>query len=198
MHLDISIFAGKTGDMMKLMTPRLVFLTVTIFVAALSRLLPHPPNFTAMGALALFGGALVDNRVWRYLLPLAALFISDLILNNVIYPPTTGFRWFTPGAAFIYGGFIAIVLLGQVMIRKVSAPRVLLASVSASTVFFLITNFGDWARGLYPQTAEGLLLCYEAGIPFFWNTLAGDLFFSTVLFGGYALAKMRFPQLARA
>ncbi len=168
-----------------------------ICLAALSRLLPHPPNFTPIGAIALFGAAHISRTVFAFLIPFLALWVSNLFLNNVIYAQMypefySGFVWFGAGSEWIYLSFAAIVLLGMFMLKKVSVQRLLAGSLLASVIFFLISNFGTWlTAGMYPPSMEGLIACFTAAIPFFWNTLAGDLFFTGVLFGSFYLIHNR-------
>lgn len=160
---------------------------ILIMVAALTRLLPHPPNFTPLGAIGLFGAAYLQRRWLAWIVPFAALFLTDLLINNVIYSAYfTSFAWIT--SWYIYAAIGLVVLLGYGILRnRVSPQRVVMASLGASVVFFLVSNFSTWAQTtLYPKTAGGLLSCYAAGLPFFGNTLIGDLLFSAVLFGGYA------------
>jgi hypothetical protein len=170
-----------------------------ILFAALSRFLPHPPNFTPIGGMALFGAAYFSRKYLAFLIPIAAMWLSDLALNNLVYAKAYpefygGFSWF--GSVYVYAGFILIVLMGMSLLKKVTPVHLLGASLTASVIFFLITNFGSWlADPLYPKNATGLASAYIAGIPFFWNTLLGDLFYTAVLFGGFALVGKRFPQI---
>ena len=166
---------------------KIVAITGIIGLAALSRLLPHPPNFTAIGAIALFGGAMYKHKIWSFIIPLIALWASDLIINNALYGSYyEGFAWLTPGAAWIYLGVIAMVIIGILRIRKIGIKSIAIAGISASLVFFLLSNFGAWmVSGLYPPTFAGLMSCYVAGLPFLLSTMAGTLFYSGVLFGGY-------------
>jgi hypothetical protein len=173
---------------------------LVICVAAVTRIIPHYPNFTAVGAAALFSGAyLRKNSAW--LIPVIALFISDLFLNNLIYAQEfpnnyDGFVVFEPSSLWIYGAFIAIVWIGSRFVRKGKILTIIGTSVGASVIFFLVSNFSAWlGSALYAKTAGGLLMAYAAGIPFFWNTLAGDFFFVAIFFGGYALAKSVIPKL---
>jgi hypothetical protein len=164
-----------------------------VALAALTRLLPHPHNFTPIGAIALFGAAYF-NRQWLMLaVPFAALFLTDLFINNVIYREMYGgqFQLFT--SVWIYAAFALVMLAGTGILRnKVTGVRVLGASISASAIFFLVTNFSVWAEsGMYPKTAAGLAACYTAGIPFLGNTILGDLFFSVAMFGVYEWAKQK-------
>lgn len=157
-----------------------------VFAAALTRLLPHPDNFTPIGAMALFGAAYFSRNTLTLTIPFISLFLSDLILNNVIYSQYyTGFTLIT--SWWIYGGFALVMLAGWLLLRNnVSPGRVIVASLTASLLFFLVTNFSVWQSGMmYPRTGAGLMACYAAGLPFLKNTVMGDLFFSGVLFGTY-------------
>lgn len=168
-----------------------------VLFAALSRLIPHAYNFTPLGAIALFGAAWFPKKIWAYAVPLAALFLSDLLLNNMVYAAFyDGFQWLTPGFLYIYGAFALIVPLAIRLFRKVTFPRVLTGAIGASVIFFVVSNFGVWFTSpLYPLTLDGLMLCYTAAIPFFHYTLAGNLVYSAVLFGGYAYVTSRHPEL---
>lgn len=170
-----------------------IFLSGLILLAALCRLIPHWPNFTPIGAMALVGGAWFSRKYLAFLVPIAALYLSDLLLNNIVYAEYyQGLVWGI--SPFTYGAFALIVVLGLLLRGRVRPRNVLLASLGASSLFFLVSNFGVWmVDPFYPKNAAGLLAAYTAGIPFFWNTLAGDLFFSAVLFGAYAYAA---PQVA--
>lgn len=176
--------------------PTLILAAFIVF-AALSRLLPHAYNFTPLGAIALFGAAYFTEKKWALLIPLAAFFISDLILNNVMYSAFyDGFTWFTGGFLYIYGSIAMIVVAGYYILKKVTVPRVIGGAFAASVIFFIVSNFGVWLSSpMYPLTAEGLIACYTAAIPFFHNTLAGDLVYSGVLFGGYEWIKSQYPAL---
>ncbi len=158
-----------------------------VFAAALTRLLPHPDNFTPIGAMALFGAAYFNRQALTLSIPFIALFISDLILNNVIY------RQYYPEFTlitswWIYGAFSLVMLAGWLLLRRsVNPARVILASLASSLIFFLVSNLSTWTETtLYPKTFAGLLTCYTAGLPFLKNTVMGDLFFSGVLFGTYS------------
>ncbi len=172
-------------------------LILIILGAALSRLLPHPFNFTPIGAMALFGAAHFSDKRLAFVLPFAAMWLSDLWLNNMMYENSGGFQWM--GSSWVYGSFFLISIMGLLLLQKVRVGAVLGTSVLASILFFLITNFSVWLGStVYPQNITGLMLCYEAGIPFFGNTLAGDLFYCAVLFGGFEWAQRRIPALSRS
>lgn len=168
-----------------------------ILLAALSRLLPHPPNFAPIGGMALFGAAYYTRRAWAYAIPIISMWISDLILNNVVYAEFFDkFVWFYSGSLFTYAAFALIVLMGTFTLKKVRITRLLFSALGASVIFYLISNFGVWFSGtMYPKDISGLTACYAAGIPFFKNTLLGDLVYSTALFGVFEASLWKFPAL---
>ncbi len=149
-----------------------------IVIAALSRLVPHPPNFTVIGSLALFGGACFEGALAAYLVPLAAMLLSDAVLG------------FHSGMPVIYICFLLTTRLGRQMQGSRNIRLVAKMSFLSAFMFYVITNFGVWVDGshLYPHTAQGLATCYIAAIPFFGNTLAGTMIYSAVLFGAADLA----------
>ena len=168
-----------------------------LILAAFSRLIPHPPNFTALGAMALFGGAYVSSRTLAIILPLAALWISDLILNNLVYTEFyQGFVLFSSGHVWIYISFIVIVIVGKSTMKNITMKSVGLSGISASVIFFLLSNFGVWLGGMmYPLSLSGLISCYIAGLPFFGWTLVGNAFYCTMLFGSFEFASNKISVL---
>lgn len=170
---------------------RLAFALIAL--AALTRLLPHPSNFTPIGAMALFGAAYFSRQWLMLAVPFAALFLSDLFLNNVIYRELYNNKFTLITSWWIYVAFALAMVAGSGWLsKKVTAGRVLGASLSASAIFFLVSNFSVWTSGeMYPKTMAGLAACYTAGIPFLGNTVMGDLFFSAAMFGVYEWAKRR-------
>jgi hypothetical protein len=164
---------------------RLLVLCTAIVGAAALRLVPHPPNFTPIGAMALFSGAYLGRRgAIALVAPLGALLLSDLVLG------------FYRGMPTVYFSVALIVLLGGLALKRVSPIRIGTAAVASSVLFFVITNFGTWlSGGFYPRTLAGLEACYIAAIPFFQNTVAGDLIYSAVLFGGFALLERWMPGI---
>lgn len=155
-----------------------------ILLAAASRLVPHPPNFAPIAAMALFAGAHFSDRRIAFLAPVAALLLSDLVLG------------FYGLMSIVYACFALIVLIGFSLREKCTPLHVGGAALGSSVLFFIITNFGVWAFGsLYPKTIEGLVTCYIAALPFFHNTLLGDAFYTAVLFGGFALAERKVPAV---
>jgi hypothetical protein len=165
---------------------RFVAIVAAIVGAAVLRLVPHPPNFAPIGAMALFSGAYLRGRWTSFAVPLGSLFLGDALIG------------FYPHMEVVYASFALIVLLGSLTLRQISALRVGTAAAAGSILFYLITNFGVWLYlGTYPRTLKGLIACYVAAIPYFRNTLAGDLFYSTLLFGGFALLQKAIPAVRR-
>jgi len=174
-------------------TPKLKFILVLIGLAAISRLLPHEMNFSPIGAIALFAGAYISNKRLAFALPMAALLVSDILLQVV---HGTGFY---RDMVFVYGSFALIVSLGFLLRGREQRQTIMVASLVSSILFFFITNFGTWLMyAMYPKNIQGLMSCYIAGIPFFKGTIMGDLFYNILLFGSFALARWRFPMLARS
>ena len=117
-------------------------ITFIILAAALSRLLPHPPNFTALGAMALFGGAYLKRKWLAVLIPLAALFVSDLLLNNFVYGSyQSGFTLFTQGALWIYLGFVLIVGVAWLNLKKVNTSKLIGSSFFGFIGLFSFEQF---------------------------------------------------------
>ena len=164
---------------------RILVIVAIIMVAALARLIPHPPNVTPLAAMALFGGAYLGDRRLALMVPFGALLLSDLLLG------------FHATMSFVYAGFALTVLLGaRVIGERRGVMRIGGTAIAASLLFFLITNFGVWIiYPMYPHTAAGLIDSYVAGLPFLRNSLLGDIFFVTVIFGGFALAAKGIPAL---
>ncbi len=173
-------------------------IALIIFVAAATRLLPHPPNMTPVSAMALFGGAYFGKKYLGILIPFLALFLSNLVLDNVIYAQYyDGFVLFTPNTWAVYGSIALIALLGMGLLKKVTFSRVLIGALSATAIFFLITNMGSWlANPMYTKDFNGLMQSYVAGLPFLRNSLIGNLAYSGVLFGIYHFAIQRKIQIA--
>jgi hypothetical protein len=155
-----------------------------------SRLIPHYPNFTAIGAVSLFAAAFGGKRSIAIIIPYMVMLFSDMILNNVIYASVypndyKSFIFLYRGALWSYAAFGLIVIYGYTLFRKgVDLPKVFFGALGSSIIFFLLSNFGVWAAtGAYPVNFGGLMACYIAGLPFMVNQVLGDLFYSLVLFG---------------
>ncbi len=166
------------------MRTKLITITGIIFALAIFRLLPHLPNVSPVAAMALFGGAYFADKRMAFVVPFAALFLSDLFLglhNSMI---------------FVYAGFAITVAIGFLLQNRVTITNTVFAMVASSVLFFLLTNFGAWmTSGLYVKSAEGLMQAYVAGIPFFQNSLLGNLVYAAVIFGGYHLLQKNVAAL---
>lgn len=176
-----------------MLNPRAGALVLMILAAAATRLLPHPPNLTAMTALALFGGACFSDRRLAFAVPLAVLLLSDIALGiywSWSFMAVQAHMWVQ------YVVFTLIVGMGMVLLRKRSPARVAAVTLAASCVFFILTNFAEWVfQPWYPKTAAGLAASYVAAIPFFRNTLTGDIIYSTLMFGGLWLLERRYAAM---
>lgn len=168
---------------MKSMKPssEILFVLFLIVLGILSRLIPHPWNFTAIGSMALFSGFSIRTNKSLLLLAFVSLVISDALIG------------FYDGMVYTYVGFAVGMLLSVAYFSKQSvlsfaarAMSVAGLSVISSFAFFLITNFGVWKGStLYAQDMSGLMMSYVAGLPFLFNQLAGDLFYAGIIFGVY-------------
>ena len=162
--------------------PRFALLASLIVLGVASRLLPHPMNFTAVGALALLAGAMFRDRRIAFALPLSTLFLSDL---------ANGLHFLIP---VVYGSFAVSVLLGRWLGTSRRFGGVSLAVLLGAIQFFAVTNFAMWLI-YYPATWEGFAECYALAIPYFHNSLAGDAVFTAVLFGSVWLTEAVLPSV---
>jgi hypothetical protein len=166
--------------------PAVPSIAALILAAAAARFLPHlPANFSPIGAMGIFAGAMLPWS-WALAVALAGLFVSDLVLG--FYEPVT--------MLFVYAGLALNVLAGYGLCRKKrGVVPVIAAALSGAVLFFIFSNAGFWLTGtLYPGTLSGLITCYVAAVPFFGNTLASQLLFSAALFGlqGWLGRRIRF------
>lgn len=149
---------------------------IIILLAVSARLLPHPYNFTPLAATALFGATYLDKK-YAFILPIAAMLISDYFIG------------FHSTMIYVYGAFILTAFIGLWLRSHKNVRNVIGATLASSILFFLVTNFGVWARGAYARDISGLWQSYIMGIPFFRNTVAGDLFYTGAFFASYELVK---------
>ncbi len=180
------------------MNLRFSVIATFIVLAAATRLVPHAWNFAPMGAMALFGAAHFEQKRYAFILPILTVWLSDLFLNNVVYHQYyPEFTWFGEGVLYLYGAYALIAFMGtRVFKNALNIPLIGTGALAASAIFFIVSNFGCWiGNPMYSQDFVGLMACYAAGLPFVGGTIVGDLLFSGVLFGGFALAESRFPQL---
>ena len=153
---------------------REIVILLFIIIAAVIRLIPHPPNFAPITAMALFGGLNFQNKKLAYAIPILAMIVSDLFLG------------FYSISIFVYLSFIAITYIGTT-IKNINISNIFLSSL----LFFIITNLGVWILG-YPITIEGLLTCFTLALPFFGYALAGDLFFSLLFKYGFKTVEKKY------
>ena len=172
----------------------IVTLIILVIVASLYRVIPRPVNFAPHIAMALFGGAVISDKKWAFALPIFSMFLSDLlyqVLYNYGVSSTPGFYEGQWQNYLLFAGITAIGFL----IKKITVPNILAASIAAPTVFFIFSNFVVWAgwqgtRGLNrPKNLNGLLMCYNDALPFYGNSVIACILFSAVFFGGYVLLR---------
>ena len=163
------------------MKNKTLLIVLIILIGAFSRIIPHPPNFTPVGAMSILGGLYFGKKYLAFIIPFMAMFISDIIL---------GYKM----SVIVYFSFLIIVPMGIILRKKLSYSSLFKTSLTASFIFFLFTNFFVWifsspADGIYycPPNLNGLIKCYTQAIPFFFNSLFGDLFFCFTLFGLYEI-----------
>lgn len=172
----------------------IIICSALILAAAISRVLNaemHWYNFTPIIAMSLFSGAVLKNKAYAYILPLAAYLLSDIYLQL-----TAGSGFYGISQSFVYGGMALVVLLGTFM-KKNSVLRVLGFSVGGALLFWLISNFGVFLGGYWGTGLSGLGTTYLMALPFytkdgtelFFNSIVGTLIFSGLLFGAYGLIK---------
>ncbi|HWQ82193.1 MAG TPA: DUF6580 family putative transport protein, partial [Ignavibacteria bacterium] len=147
--------------------------TLIVF-AVFSRLAPHPPNFSPITAIALFSGVYLDRK-FAFTVPIIAMIISDYFIGY------HSLLW------LVYLCFIAIAFLGLYLKKRKTFVRIAISALASSVIFFIVTNFGVWASGYYGLTLSGLYECYVMAIPFFRNTLSGDILYTGVMFGCYEI-----------
>lgn len=163
-------------------------LSTIIIIAAITRIIPHPPNFTPILAIALFGGATFNQKTLAFLVPLAAMIISDIALQMV-----NGYG-FHSSMLLIYALIMGITALGFYLRNNITFLRTALLAVSSTLIFFCVTNFSVWMSGtLYPATFDGLITCYIAAIPFYGNTLASTLLYSVAIFSIWKAVQKHIP-----
>lgn len=156
---------------MKKYLPAIILITLGI----VARFLPHPANFAPIGAIAIFSGIYLPKK-WAVVLPLAAMFFSDLFIGFYALPIMLS----------VYVSFIIMGLIGLAIRKNKKLSTVLGGTILGSVIFYLVTNGAVWAFGnWYGHNLSGLINCYAMAIPFFRNSLLGDLFYTGVLAGVY-------------
>lgn len=155
-----------------------------ITVGIMMRWLPHPPNFTPVAAMALFGGTYFVNKRLAFVIPMVAMFIGDLFLGMHVLMPV------------VYVSFLVTVVLGMTLRERRNGWLIAGASLASSAFFFVTTNFAAWlVLPEYTKNLAGLVTCFVAAIPFFGHTLIGDLFYTLVFFGVAEVMLKKCPKL---
>jgi len=173
-------------------------LSIIILLAAFTRIMPHPPNFSPIAAIGLFGAAHFAKKWQAFFIPLIGIWVSDLVINNYVYSSSSSnIVWFYSGFYWQYISYILIIFAGLFIFnRGISLTKTFGGMISSSGIFFLVSNFGVWAGGtMYPKNFGGLITCYAAGVPFIHNTIISDVLFTTVLFGTYYLLQVEYSSL---
>jgi hypothetical protein len=167
--------------MKKLFSSPLVLIVCLVVVAAILRLLTnylHIWNFTPIIAMALFSGATIRDKKLAFIVPMAAIILTDAILG------------FYQGIFVTYFALILVTAFGFLLQNRIKVVPVLLGSLGASLIFYLVTNFAlIYPTTLYPHTLGGIIDSYTLAIPFFKTSIAGDLIYTCVLFGSYAVLR---------
>ncbi len=160
----------------------LIILALLIVLGIVGRLLPHPPNFTPMAAIALFSGFIFMKRYMAILAVVVTMLLTDYFAFGFLSP-----EWFASKSMWVvYLSLLFPIVFKSFLQKKLGLLRITGAALTSSMVFFLATNFAVWAFSpMYEKTWSGLVLCYTMAIPFFQNTVAGDLIWSGVIFGVY-------------
>lgn len=176
--------------------PHFLFALGLLCAAVFMRLVPHPPNFGPVAAVGLFGGAVFSSRWLALILPLGVMLLSDGLLHAGYLIGWREYSGFHQSMMSVYACMMVCVLLGMLTLRtQKTAFRVVGCSLVGSCLFFVVTNFQYW---LITPEPLSLTQCYVRAIPFFHYTIGGDLFYSALLFGSYALVQQKVPSLVRA
>ncbi|TXI31354.1 MAG: hypothetical protein E6Q58_05285 [Niabella sp.] len=195
---------------MKQFSVRFRIITVMILVAALSRIIPHPYNFTPLVAIALFSGSQFNNKKFAFIVPLAAYLISDSVLQAMGLMGSYSFSqpFVIVGQLFVYAGMILVTLLGT-SLKSPKAVKIFGYSLTGSAIFWIISNFGVWvgnyfaAGSSFHEVGLSLGFTYLRALPFyntfstelFANAFLGDLFYTSLLFGVYSILQKKLPVL---
>ena len=153
-----------------------------IMCLALSRLIPHPPNFTALGAIGILAGATIKDFRSALLVPMIAMLISDAFLG------------FHSSMIFVYAAIAGIVVANRLFLRRITFGKLIISTVMTAGLFYIVTNFGAWlSHNMYPQTLNGLVQAYIAGLPFLKNTFISTFLFTVIGFGAVGIFSVARP-----
>ena len=176
-------------------------LSVFIIITILSRLTPLVYNFSPIIGLTLFGAAYIKDRNASFIIPLALIYFTDLIINNTVFrhffPNHDGLVLYSSYMLWGFAAYILIITIGRWLLTKVNIKTLTASALGSSIIFFIISNFGVWLSSngtTYSKDLTGLMLCFEMAIPFFRSSFMGDLMSTAVIFGGYFLLEKFAPQ----
>jgi len=155
-----------------------LFISILLIVLGVfCRFLPHIWNFTPIAAIALFSGVYLGKK-YAFTLPVIAMFLGDIFLGFYAWPIMTA----------VYSSYLFVGLIGLAIKKYKSFETILAGSILSSVMFFVVTNFAVWQFSpWYAKSINGLLECYTLALPFFRNTLMGDMFYVGVFFGVYEM-----------
>lgn len=179
---------------------RSLFLAFGLLILACSlyRAWPDRPfGFAPQWAMAVFAGAVIKDKKWAFLLPLLSMLISDTVYQILYYNGVSQIWGFYGGQWLNYLLFGSLTVFGFMIAKRITAVKVLAASLAAPSAFFLLSNFTVWASGggyHRPFTSAGLMQCYADGVPFYKMSLVATPVFSVTLFGVYFLANQKALQ----
>ena len=195
-YLNVKFLKIKLIDMKSKINIQLFTIILFIIVGCMSRIIPHAPNFTPIGAICLFGASHFTKKTYAFLVPILIIFFSDLFINNVLYP-NSSFIFFYNGFYWQYISYILIISMSVIFLKpKISIFSIGLNSVASSLIFFIISNFGVWiASGMYPLNFIGFISCYVNALPFYYNTLISFLLYSYLLIGAFYLIQRKYNSI---
>ena len=175
-------------------------LLALVTVGIVSRFLPHPPNITAVAAVSLFAGAILNSRLFAVLMPMVLMYLSDFAINNTVgrvyFTEHEGLVLWSSYMTWVYIGFGLTALIGYSLLKNRTTAKLAGGAILATLVFWLCSNFGSFIDpiNVYPFSINGLMACYIAALPFLLNSLIGNLFFTFVIFGIYDYVNARYFQ----
>ena len=172
---------------------QILFATLVVLIIASTRLIPETNNFVPVFAMILFTAVHFQNKYQAVIISLSVLWLSDLYINNWGQFANYYNEFVLFSSPFNYVGYFLIALVSiKIFKNTITIKKVFSSSLLIGLIFFIVSNFGVWLGGvMYPLTLEGLLTCYIAAIPFFRATLASNILFSFILFGGYYILQKK-------
>ena len=164
-----------------------------ILIGSISRIIPHAPNFTPIGAICLFGASHFTKKSYAFFVPLLIIFLSDLFINNVLYS-SANFILFYNDFQWQYLSYFLIISFSIYFFKpKISFLNIGFTAISCSLIFYIISNFGVWiGSGIYPFNLIGFISCYFNALPFYLNTLLSFVCYSYILVGAFYLSQKKF------